>query len=241
MKFIKTLSIAFASFFLLGIQFVSSQPFAFLAKNTLTDTLKTDTTLFINNEVTPRLISNQFNLTKGPAVDREGNIYFTYQQDNEIWKYSVKGELSIFKKNAGRPAGMTFDGEGNLITCTAQNNRLWSINPKGKVTILVKDFNGQALNGPNDVWVNKNGNIYFTDPYYPLSFPNNKKLTSDTTKQRLFLLPKQGISQLAVVDDSLTKPNGVTGTAGGKTLYVTDIEANKTFQYDITPGGKVGQ
>ncbi len=35
----------------------------------------------------------------------------------------------------------------------------------------------------------------------------------------------------------LEKPNGIIGTPDGKTLYVADIGAGKTYRYDIAPGG----
>ena len=47
------------------------------------------------------LQSARFTFTEGPATDSEGNIYFTDQPDNKIWKYSTGGELSLFMENAG--------------------------------------------------------------------------------------------------------------------------------------------
>src|SRR5690625_7975578 len=55
------------------------------------------------------LQSAQFTFTEGPATDSEGNIYFTDQPDNKIWKYSTGGELSLFMENAGRSNGMYFE------------------------------------------------------------------------------------------------------------------------------------
>ena len=37
--------------------------------------------------------------------------------------------------------------------------------------------------------------------------------------------------------DDLKQPNGVIGTPDGKTLYVADIGAKKTYAYDIRPDG----
>ena len=35
----------------------------------------------------------------------------------------------------------------------------------------------------------------------------------------------------------LTQPNGIVGTPDGKTLYIADIGADKTYAYDIAPDG----
>ena len=38
----------------------------------------------------------------------------------------------------------------------------------------------------------------------------------------------------------LKEPNGITGTPDGKTLYVADIGAGKTYSYSILPDGGLG-
>jgi gluconolactonase len=43
-----------------------------------------------------------------------------------------------------------------------------------------------------------------------------------------------------VVDD-LKQPNGITGTPDGKTLYVADIAAGRTYAYDIQPDGTLAK
>jgi len=39
------------------------------------------------------------------------------------------------------------------------------------------------------------------------------------------------------VADDLKKPNGITGTPDGKSLYVADIQGDRTWRYDILPDG----
>ena len=34
----------------------------------------------------PQLIAKQFLFTEGPAVDKHGNVFFTDQPNNKIWK-----------------------------------------------------------------------------------------------------------------------------------------------------------
>src|ERR1041384_3756470 len=94
-------------------------------------------------------ISHQFTFTEGPAADQQGNVYFTDQPNNNIWKYDVNGSLSLFLDRAGHSNGMTFDRHGNLLTCADENNELWSISPDKQVTVLLDNFEGKRLNGPN--------------------------------------------------------------------------------------------
>ncbi len=186
---------------------------------------------------TPVLISNQFSFTEGPAVDKTGNIFFTDQPNNNIWKYGVNGKLSLFMGNAGRSNGMYFDDEDNLISCADEHNELWSINPDKRVTVLVKDYEGRILNGPNDVWVNhRNGDIYFTDPYYERDYwPKDHE---HMKPQNVYYL-KKGAKQPVIADDQVVKPNGIIGTPDGKFLFVADIGDNKVYQYEIGKDGSL--
>ncbi|MGE8377445.1 MAG: SMP-30/gluconolactonase/LRE family protein, partial [Sphingobacterium sp.] len=67
------------------------------------------------NQDSLKLISRQFAFTEGPAVDKDGNIYFTDQPNNKIWKYNTEGHLSLFKDSAGRANGLYFNHRGQLL------------------------------------------------------------------------------------------------------------------------------
>ena len=180
-----------------------------------------------------KLISDQFSFTEGPAVDKKGNVFFTDQPNDKIWKYDIYGKLSGFLDKTGRSNGLYFDKKGNLLACADEQNQLWSINPEGKVKVLVKDFQGHKLNGPNDLWVNpKGGGIYFTDPYYQRPYWERKKSDLDGEKVYFFKNKK-----LIAVAEDVVKPNGIIGTADGKYLYVADIGDNKTYRYTIHKDG----
>lgn len=179
-------------------------------------------------------VSDQFKFTEGPAVDKTGAVYFTDQPNDKIWKYDTDGKLSLFMDKTGRSNGMYFDRQGNLITCADEKDELWSISPKGKITVLLADFQGHRFNGPNDLWIDPKGGIYFTDPYYQRDYWDRKK--PDIEGQKVYYLPK-GKKEALVVDADLKQPNGIVGTADGKHLYVADIRDNKTYKYQIQPDG----
>lgn len=183
-----------------------------------------------------QLVSKQFAFTEGPAVDKKGNIYFTDQPNDKIWKYDINGKLSLFMEKTGRSNGLYFDHKGNIISCADEKNELWLINKKGKVTVLLTGFQGHRLNGPNDLWIDAKGGIYFTDPYYQRDYWDRKK--PDIEGQKVYYLPK-GNKAAFIVDSLLMQPNGIVGTPDGKFLYVADIRANKTYKYQIADDGKL--
>ena len=181
-------------------------------------------------------ISDQFSFTEGASVDKRGNVFFTDQPNDKIWKYDTEGKLSVFLDKTGRSNGTYFDRKGNLLTCADEKDELWSINPNGKVTVLLKDFNGHRFNGPNDLWEHPEGGIYFTDPYYQR--PYWDRTSPDIKGEKVYYLGK-GKKQAVVVADDLEQPNGIVGTPDGKFLYVADIKAGKTYKYTIDDGGKL--
>ncbi|OON68387.1 gluconolactonase [Hymenobacter sp. CRA2] len=184
-----------------------------------------------------QLVARQFKFTEGPAVDKAGNVFFTDQPNNKIWKYDTSGKLSVFLDPAGRANGLYFDQKGNLLACADEQNQLWSISPAGKVTVLVKDLQGRRLNGPNDLWLNpKNGSLYFTDPYYQRDYWT--RTTSELDGQKLYYMASPQAAPV-VADDQFRQPNGIIGTPDGRTLYVADIGANKTYRYRIGADGKL--
>ncbi|MEO8413191.1 MAG: SMP-30/gluconolactonase/LRE family protein [Ginsengibacter sp.] len=184
---------------------------------------------------TPVLISNTFSFTEGPAVDSKGNIYFTDQPNDKIWEYDIHGKLSLFMDGAGRSNGLYFDRKGNLIACADEHNQLWSISPRKKITVLVKNYKGEILNGPNDLWRNPvTGGFYFTDPYYQRTYW--EKDHPHIKEQSVYYLAKNKQSP-AVVASDLQKPNGIIGTPDGRTLYIADIGAGKTYRYHVNKNG----
>jgi gluconolactonase len=183
-------------------------------------------------------LSDQYRFTEGPAVDKKGNIFFTDQPNNRIMKWSVNGELSVYMENAGRANGLYFDHEGNLLACADEKNEIWKIDQNKKITVLVNDFEGKRLNGPNDLWVDSKGGIYFTDPFYKRDYWTHT--SKEIEKECVYYLSPDKSKIINVAND-LVKPNGIIGTSDGKMLYIADIEANKTYSYIINNDGSLSE
>jgi gluconolactonase len=182
-------------------------------------------------------LAGGFAFTEGPASDAQGNVYFTDQPNDRIVKWSTDGSVSDFMKPCGRSNGLCFDREGKLLACADENNQLWSIDvTTKKVDVLVKNYNGKLLNGPNDVWAAPDGSVYFTDPLYPRDYWKRDKSDQQGGRHVYRLAPDR--KTLARVIDDLKQPNGIIGTPDGKTLYVADINANKTYAFDLPADGK---
>jgi len=204
----------------------------------ITMTVQSQQSGIIADGAKPKLISSQFSFTEGPAADKNGNVFFTDQPNNKIWKYDTDGQLSVFLDKAGRSNGMYFDKKGNLITCADEHNELWSISPDKKVTVLLKNYNGHQFNGPNDLWIDKKGGMYFTDPYFQRDYWERKSPDPEMKGEKLYYLPK-GKKEAILVDPEIKKPNGLIGTADNKYLYVSDMGNKAIVRYDINADGSL--
>jgi len=182
-------------------------------------------------------LAGGFSFTEGPASDEKGNIFFTDQPNDRIMKWSVEGKLSTFMQPCGRANGLSFDHKGNLWACADEKNEVWRIGPKTNATVVLTNYQGKLFNGPNDVWIAPRGAIYFTDPYYQRPYWKRGPKEMDECVYRL----SSDLQKVSRVIDDLKQPNGIIGTPDGRTLYVADIGAGKTYRYRIDVDGSLAE
>jgi len=219
-----------ANFIALQTLFIGLSSPMLLGDETSTDQAFKDSPVVAEN-ARLRTLADVFDFTEGPATDAEGNVYFTDQPNDRILIWTIDQTLRTFMKPSGRSNGLYFDREGKLIACADEKNELWRIDVKTKdKQVIVPDFDDKLLNGPNDAWVDPKGGIYFTDPYYKRGYWQRGDREQDG--QHVYYLARESESPTRVVDD-LFQPNGIVGTADGKTLYVADIQDSKTYRFDI--------
>lgn len=179
-------------------------------------------------------LAGGFAFTEGPTCDARGDLYFTDQPNDRIMRWSADGQLSTFLQPAGRANGMYFDAAGNLIACADEKNALWSIAPDRTISILCDRYEATPFNGPNDVWVRPDGGMYFTDPFYQRSWWTHHTMPQESQQVYFLSADRQRLTR---VTNDLVKPNGIIGTPDGRTLFVSDIEAAKTYRFTVEPDG----
>ena len=138
------------------------------------------------------------------------------------------GACTVYRENTNCANGLTFDAQGRLYGCeggaTADARRVVRYNADGSVTVLADQFEGKRLNIPNDLVVDGEGRVWFTDPYYegaagPWSRDRVPKELEHDSVYRLD--PKtDGSYSINRVTFDTTRPNGLLFSLDGKTLYV---------------------
>lgn len=180
-------------------------------------------------------VANYFSFTEGPASDKNGDVYFTDQPNNKILKWNhADNSIITFMESSGRANGLYFDNNENLLAAADDKNELWKIHKTGEIDTLITDFEGKKLNGPNDIWVDTKGGIYFTDPYYQREYWTRTE--ADIKEKNVYYISPD-LKNISIVAKGLTQPNGIIGTPDGKLLYVADIGSKKTYSYSIQKDG----
>lgn len=175
-----------------------------------------------------------YKFTEGPAVAPDGKVYFVDQPNDRIHVWDENSGVTLWLEGTGRSNGMYFNHQGQLVACADEKNQLAYFDENKKLHAIHEGYDGKHLNAPNDLWIDPAGGIYFSDPYYHRPWwPEGQKEIQDT--RGVYYLSPDGIV-MRVIDDFET-PNGLIGTPDGKTLYVADIKAKKTWKYTIQADG----
>lgn len=172
-----------------------------------------------------------FKFTEGPAVDADGNVYFSDIPQHIIFIWTLENELDTFRLKSGRANGLFFNKDENLLACEGEKGRITSTSPTGEYTSIATEYDGVRFNQTNDLWSDPKGGVYFTDPKY-----GGGKGALPQDGMHVYYVSPDRSSVIRVCDD-FEKPNGVLGTPDGKILYVTDAQAKKTYQYAIQKDG----
>lgn len=195
--------------------------------------------------------------TEGPAVDAEGNVFFSDIVNNRIMKLSADDVLSVFREDSGRTNGNMFDQSGRLLSCEGSESgpggrrRLVRTDmASGKVEVLTDRFEGRRYNSPNDLAIDSRGRIYFTDPCY------GDRSIMEMQEEAVYRINLDGSVVRVLQQPAIQRPNGITLSPDDRILYVVDSNhqadgnrkiwafdiqsddtlANQRVVYDFSPG-----
>jgi gluconolactonase len=174
-----------------------------------------------------------FKFTEGPAADRSGNVYFSDIPNERIHKVDVEGKLSIIREKTNHANGLMLNAKGEIVACEG-DGQVAAYSPDGKSRrVLADTYNGKRFNSPNDLVIDKQGGVYFTDPRFPVpkSLPQGKTAV-------YYLAAAGKVSRLI---DDLPNPNGVILSPDEKTLYVIPSGQAEMMAYAVEAPGKIGK
>lgn len=175
-------------------------------------------------------IATGFGFVEGPTADSTGTLYFSDIPSERIHRWTLDAGVVTVREETGRTNGLQFDAEGNLLMCEMGGRRVTAFDPQGVLSVVVDELDGRRFNSPNDLWIDPNGGIYFSDPRYG---PTGD-LEMDGEHVYYISPDRQQVTQ---VTDDLVRPNGIIGTTDGTRFYVADHGAGRTYVYTRADDG----
>jgi gluconolactonase len=188
---------------------------------------------------------NDGEFTEGVAVAPDGRIYFSdisrsADEPGQILRFDPKTrKTTVFSDRSFKSNGLMFDRQGRLLACCGSNGgnmSLCEVSAAGVVSALVSKYGDRRLLSPNDLVIAPSGLIYFTDPRYIGTEPEELK------EMGVYLYdPASRKLRRILGQKNIEKPNGVHLSPDGKTLYVA--ETNNGSRHGPNPPyeAKVGR
>ncbi len=182
-------------------------------------------------------------ITEAPVWDGEA-ILFTHGESNRILRYDPqKGDVTVFRNFTNRTNGLAFGPDGTLYGCQALSRRMVRFNRDGSTTPLTYRFpDGGYHNMPNDVAVDRQNRVWFSDPVHRLPARGPARPHPDHQSiLRLDPLPDRTHVLKRMTFDT-SRPNGLLVSPDGNTLYVADSDDDKAElrAYPIQSDGALG-
>ena len=108
---------------------------------------------------------------EGPAWNGVGRylVWSDIPADSQLRWIEDDNRVTTFRKPSGYSNGNTFDFEGRQLSSEHGGRRVVRYEPNGTITTIAERFDGKRLNSPNDLVVNPDGSIWFTDPSYGIN------------------------------------------------------------------------
>lgn len=161
---------------------------------------------------------------EGPVwLPQEDAVVFSDVKGNRMFRWSRRGELTLYRSPSHYTNGNARDGEGRVVSCEHGRRGISRTESDGEVRLLIDRVDGKRFNSPNDVAVRSDGTLWFTDPPYGI-IGDEEGYKSESQVIGCYLYsfdPRDGSLTIAACD--LQRPNGLAFSPDEKWLYVADM------------------
>jgi gluconolactonase len=179
-----------------------------------------------------------FGFLEGPVWEAGARrLLFSDVPGDARYAWSQDAGVVEVASPTGKANGMAFDSEGRLYVCHHAWSNVTRIDPNGFETIVAKEYDGWALNSPNDVVVRSDGLVFFTDPYYGRVDPDHGVPRPMELDHRGVYALRPDTRELRLVCEDFEAPNGLCLSADEQTLYVNDSERREVHRFSLADDG----
>lgn len=190
-------------------------------------------------------LATGFRWAEGPVWFGDGRyLLFSDIPNNRIMRYDdIMGQTTVFRENANYANGLARDKQGRLLACEHFTRRLTRTEYDGSITVLADSFDGKPLNSPNDIAVQSNGAIWFTDPAFGINGYYEGEKAKAEQPTAVYRIDPETEKTERILDD-LLMPNGIAFSPDEKYLYIVGRfsetpDQREIFRYDVGKNGKL--
>ena len=167
---------------------------------------------------------------EGPAADQEGNLWVVSINSGAVSKIAPDGKWTDVFNTSGQPQGLKFHKDGRLFGVDRKKGVFVYDVKAQKLSDYVLYFQNQNFLGPNDLILDRQGGLYFTDPW-GMSLAN--------LRGAVYYVSPEGKPSLLI--DNMAFPNGIAISADEKTLYVAETMRNAVWAVGLEEPGVMTQ
>ncbi len=171
-----------------------------------------------------------YRFADGPVWTPDRKLLFAEVPSSTIYIWNPGQKIEQLRGNSNGAQAMTFDHQERLYTCESKARRLVRVDKKGRLEVLADKWEGKRLNGPNDVVVRKDGNVYFTDSVFGAAYEKR-----DLDFNGVYRIGAKGEYQL--IAKWKGRPNGIAISPNGSRLYVTNSDERTIVEFDLDKAG----
>lgn len=158
---------------------------------------------------------------EGPAWDRRRNMLICSDvRKNVMLRVDARG-AAVFRSPSNNANGNCFDAKGRLLTCEQRTRRVVRQEVDGRITVLADRYRGKRLNSPNDLAVAPDGAVWFTDPIYGITVPD-EGIPAEPEQPGRFVYRIDPSGEVEMVIGDMDQPNGILFSPDGHILYVSE-------------------
>ncbi len=185
-------------------------------------------------ETSPERIATGFAFVEGPVWRAsDASVWFTDIPNERILAWSPETGVRTCIERSGRANGLVVDRDGRLVACLGGARQVVRFEEDGRRTVLAERFDGKRLNSPNDLALDPEGGVWFTDPRY------GDAADVEQDRMAVYYVGPDGMGLRRVVTD-IERPNGILVSLDGSCLYVADPERRAIRAYPILAPGQLG-
>lgn len=184
------------------------------------------------------LIKEGFNGTEGPVTLPDGSLIFTETVAERVTRIAPDGSTSVFVERSNGANGLGFTANGDLYAVQVLKPRVGIIFPPAKARTLADNFEGAPFGRPNDLVVDSQGNVYFTDSGVNAPATNQPVPLVAPAKPAVYRISARGELKRLLAD--IERPNGIQLSPDEKVLYVANTNGEHLLAYDLARDGSLG-